>query len=172
MNTKFKIAICALVLLLLGLWLYTAQLSTRSTTFAGPEFHAKDGSDNATVYLDLTRHLGTLGFHTSASPSEFDSWAGVHIEGSKRIWFAREDGRNHKTHIYIDLDEQTVRTSVKWEVYGSHSKAESAKREAYAFALDLDSWFEGLPKPNSLPTRFRESKRQDFKDHLANNEGS
>jgi hypothetical protein len=172
MNTKLKISICALIFLLLGLWLYTAQLSTRSTTFAGPEFHARDASDNATVFSDLTRYLGTLGFHTSTSPSELDSWAGVHSEGSKRLWFAREEERNQKTHIYIDHDEQTVRTSVKWEVYGSHSKAESAEREAYALALDLDSWFERLPKPNSLPTRFREAKRQDYKDHLANNEES
>ena len=173
MKNKIKISVCVLALVFGLLWIfYFSQVSYHSTTFAGPEFHSRSADDSKVVYSELSRHLGGLGFQASASPSEFDSWAWVHSEGARRLWFSKKESRNQTTFVYVDLDEIAVRTSIKWEVYGTPQKRESAESLAYSRALDLDVWFEGLKESNALPLKFREAKRQDYQKHLAENKKS
>lgn len=168
MKNKIKILGCVLALVFGLLWIfYFGQLSYNSATFAGPEFHSRSADDSKAVYLELSRHLGGLGFQASASPSEFDTWAGIHSEGARRFWFSKKESRNQTTFVYVDVDETEVSTSIKWEVYGTHRKRESAKILAYSRALDLDAWFEGLKESNALPLKFREAKRLDYQRHLA-----
>jgi len=155
--------------LLLGLAFYMSQQSYRSTTFSGPEFHSLNASDTGAVYSELSRHLVAMGFAPSASPSDLDSWAGIHTEGATRTWFARRESRGQASYVSIDRDEVAVRTSVKWEARGSDTKLESAERLAYATALDLDAGFNVLTQPNSLPPKMREEKRRGFEEHLAGN---
>lgn len=166
MNRRIGIGICALVPLLA--WgFHRAQQSYRSTTFAGPEFHSLDGDDVGNVHAELSRYLESEGFVPSTSPSELDSWAGVHSKGGRRSWFVKRGSEAQATHICVDLDEITVRTQVKWEARGTTRKLQSAERLAYSSALDLDTWINSIKERNVLPLELRETKRQDFENHVA-----
>ena len=162
----------ALVLTLLGGWVCWAQLGVRSTTFAGPAFHSRDIGDTTSVFKDFSNHLEQIGFQGPESPSGFDSWAGVHIEGVQRIWFVKNETNKSKTFVYVDLEKTAVRTSIKWEVFGTHRKAHLAKQDAYRLALALDNWLAARKEPNELPQKFRDEKRQLFNNSLAKNEES
>jgi hypothetical protein len=173
MKDKIKILVCILALLLGLLWIfYFSRLGYASTTFAGPGFHSQNANDTRAVSSELYRHLGGLGFQASASPSEFDSWAGLHSEGASRLWFSKDESRNQTTFLYVDLEETAVRTSIKWEAYGTDRKRESAKLLAYSRALDLDAWFEGLKEANAVPQKIREEKRRNYQKHLAEDKRS
>jgi len=172
MKQKIHLAIGALLVLLVGTWIYWAQLGVRSTTFAGPDFDARNTDESSAVYSEFSHHLEQIGFRVSSSPSEFDSWAGMHSAGSKRIWYVKSVGNNQKTSVSVDLDKTALRTDVKWEVFGTHRKAQLAKKEAYRLALELDDWITARKELNEVPQRFRDQKRQSFSENLAKNQES
>lgn len=169
MKNKIGIGVCILALVA-GLLFHVGRQGCRSTTFAGPSFHSLKGDDVGTIHADLARYLQGKGFAPTASPSRLDSWAGTHTEGVKTSWFVKKEWKGQATHIRVDLDEITVRTSVKWEARGSARKIESAERLAYGTALNLDTWFNGIKATNILPPKMREEKRRDFESHLAEND--
>ena len=172
MKQKLQFAIGALVLALFGVWIYWAQLGVRSTTFAGPAFDSRDIGDTTTVFKEFSSHLEQIGFQGSESPSEFDSWAGLHSAGAHRIWFVKYESNKSKTFVYVDLEKTAVRTSIKWEVFGTHHKAQLAEQDAYRLALALDDWFAARKESNELPQKLRDEKRQWFNKGLAKNEES
>ena len=172
MKHKIHIAIGVLLLMLFGAWIYWAQLGVSSTTFCGPEFHARNSDECSTVYSAFSHHLEEIGYKGSVSPSEFDSWAGLHSEGAGRIWFEKSVSNNQKTYLYVDLEKTLVRTSIKWEVFGTHRKAQIAKQGAYKLAVDLDDWFRARKELNEVPQKFIDEKRQGFIENLARNQES
>jgi hypothetical protein len=172
MKQKIHLAIGVLLLMLFGAWIYRAQLGVRSTTFAGPDFDARNTDESAAVYSEFSRHLEQIGFRVSSSPSEFDSWAGLHSEGMSRIWFEKSESNNQKTYVSVDLEKTAVRTDVTWEVFGTHRKAQLAKQGAYKLAVDLDDWFRARKELNRVPQKFKDEKRQGFIENLAKNQES
>ena len=171
MKDRIGIGICALAVLI-ALISYESQQSYRSTTIAGPEFHSQRAGDAKTVYSELSKHLAEMGFAPLASPSQSDSWSGMHTKDATRIWFVRRESRSQATYVYADIDEIAVRTSIKWEARGFERQLESVERLAYSTALDLDTWLAGLKEPNGLPGKLREEKRRKFERHLAANRRS
>lgn len=139
----------------------------RSSTFSGPDFHAENSADCSAVFSKLTDFLDSKGFSKSPSPSEWDSWAGVHSEGANRLWFVKDEAKKGYTHLYVDLDKRHVRTSIKWGVYGSQASAREAKAGAMRLAIEVDDWIANLPEPSILPDRLKEEKRQWFESELA-----
>ena len=157
------------MLALLGVWIYWTQLGVRSELFAGPAFHSRDIGDITTIFKEFSHYLEQIGFQGSASPSDFDSWAGLHSEGDQRIWFVKNESSKDKTFVYVDLGKTAVRTSIQWEVFGTHHKAQLAEQNAYRLALTLDDWFAARKESNELPQKFKDEKRQWFNDRLTKN---
>lgn len=144
-----------------------ATLKNSSATFAGPEFHSRDTGSSATVHVDLARYLEDRGFKKTSSPSEMDSWAGVRSEGSGREWFSKKDSKRRATWVAVDVDERTVRTSVKWAAYGSDKTRRVTENGAYELALELDGWFRARTQVNALPERLMDEKRDWFTEQIA-----
>lgn len=152
---------------LFALVVWNANRGYRSETFSSTEFHAASTSDCSAVFTKFTDYLRSQGFRKTQSPSEWDSWAGVHGEGASRIWFAKGDGEDADPHIYVDLDPLHVRTSIKWGVYGNPSAARESKSRALRFAIEVDDWFASLEESNILPDRLQQGKRSWFVEELA-----
>jgi hypothetical protein len=168
MKDRIKILACVLALAfgVVVIFRFSRQ-SYQSSTFAGPEYQSLSAADSTAVCEKLSRYLGGLGFHESAAPSEWDARAGVHMEGDKRLWFSKQDSRDQTIFVYVDVGAKSVRTSIKWQAYGTERKRSEAQALAYSKALELDGWFEGLEEPNRVSPEFREAKRQDYKRHLS-----
>lgn len=146
---------------------WATTLKTSSVTFAGPEFHSRDSGSSATVHADLAGYLESRGFKKTGSPSEMDSWAGMHNEGSRREWFLKRDSKRRATWVAVDVDEWTVRTSVKWEAYGTDKTRRVTQSGAYELALELDGWFRKRPQVNALPEKLKNEKRDWFNEGIA-----
>jgi len=89
-----------------------------------------------------------------------------------RIWFEKSESNNQKTYVYVDLEKTAVRTSIKWEVFGTHRKAQIAKQGAYKLAVALDDWFLARKELNEVPQKIKDGKRQGFIENLAKNQES
>ena len=156
----------------LAFFFWRAQLNFASTTFAGPEFHAQDSTTCEAVFKQFDEHLREIGFRSSNSPSEMDSFFGIHSDTSTRIWYERLESKHKKIYVYVELDDRHVRTSIKWENFGTRKSARSAEGAAYQFALKLDEWFSLLSEPNARPKRLIKKKRDWFIEELAKTEES
>lgn len=168
MKAKTASEILALVLVaFLGVTFWVSSRGYSSSTFAGSSFHGTSEADRSRVYSEFERFLESEGFRKTSSPSETDSWAGVHGEESQRVWFSRSTGRREQLFLYVDLDMTHIRTSVKWEHRGFNSGADNARTEALRFALLVDDWISRIPEENELPDRFQKKTRQWFEAEIA-----
>ena len=162
------LAILVLSCALVGFAIWSADRGYRSETFSGSAFFASSESDCTRVYAAFESFLKTQGFRPAQSPSEFDSWTGVHSEGAKRIWYALpKGGKNRDLHLYVDLDARHVRTSIKWQIAGSRKSARLAKEEGLRFALAVDEWFKERPERQAAPKDVLEDKTQWIETRLA-----
>lgn len=166
MKERVAIGVCLAVT---GIWLLLVlgNYGYRSTSFAGPGFHASSPADSRTVFAALTKQLTGMGFTSSTSPYGSGFTPGVSTVGATNSWFVRELSRGQAIHVRVEADEHGVRTSMKWESRGFRWQARSTKRLAYSEALALDTWFAGRREPNEIPLKFREEKRQYFEEKLA-----
>lgn len=168
MKAKTPSVIVALVLVgLLGVTFWVSNRGYSSSSFAGSSFHAASETDCSKVYSEFERFLDSEGFHKRSSPSDTDSWAGVHSEESQRVWFSRSTGGGEQLYLYVDLDLTHMRTSIKWEHRGFKDGSRNARSEALRFALLVDDWTSRIPEENLLPDRFQMKKRQWFETELA-----
>jgi hypothetical protein len=147
--------VIALVAVLAAVF-WRAQLGSASATFYGPEFHAREATTSAAIFTDFSEHLQKVGFASTDSPSTVDSWVGDDNEGLKRFRFEREESNNQKLYVYADVDEKHVRTSFRWENFGTRKSSDLAERVAYQLALDLDDWFRARTEDNRLPIEIRD----------------
>ncbi|CAA6678836.1 MULTISPECIES: hypothetical protein [unclassified Lentimonas] len=168
MKSKHVSVILVLVLVaILGTKFWVSGRGYSSATFAGSSFHAESAADCMKVYSEFEDFLTLAGFSRTSSPSELDSWAGVHSEEGQRVWFSRPAGRGEQLYLYVDLDATHIRTSIKWEYHGFKKGAAAAQREALRFALEVDGWMGTIPEYNELPERFRVEKRQGLVARIA-----
>lgn len=166
MKERVVSGVCV-VLATIALFLYFTGHDYRSTSFAGPSFHARSSADSLAVFTKLSRQLSGMGYTPGASPFSSGFSPGVHSVGATSHWFVRKVSSRQAIHVRVDVDDSTVRTTLRWESRGSAWQAHSVERVALSEALDLDTWFAGLQEPNELPGRLVEEKRRYFEQKLA-----
>ena len=134
-----KLATGVLLVLVAGMGIHRAQQGVRSTTFAGPGFHARNPDDGAAVNAAFSRHIEQMGFKKSPSPSGFDSWAGVHSEGEKRSWYVKSDSRHQKTYVDVALDRNYRTNHRIFFTYVRNVDADTAALAVASAVLDEDA---------------------------------
>jgi hypothetical protein len=137
-----------------------------SATFAGNDFILNTPDDTEIVYTEFKDYLSKKGFYATQSPSDFDSWTGVHSDKSERYWFRNNAEKNQGTYIYIDLSDHAIRTSIKWEAYGFRSDQRNAKETAYLLAIELNDWFSLRPEKNHHQLLDYQMKQKSFEEQI------
>ena len=172
LRTFLILVVVASLLIAAFITLYRATAwGYSSSTFAASSFHSLSESDRLKVFAEFENFMEAEGFISTSSPSEFDSWAGVHSAESKRIWFSRPTSGKSKLYLYADLDTRALRTSIKWEHNGFQSGADNAKREALDFAIRVNDWIAKLPEVNHLPARHQSRNRQSLVNQVEKLDG-
>ena len=167
MNLKHKLLTVGLVLIgFLVWWQYHSTHGNRATTFAGSSFHAESEEDLDSVFTEFESFMKAQGFSRSASPSEMDSWAGLHSENSERVWFSHPRDGATILYLYVDLGPQDLQTMIKWEHHSSIGGPGNSQRKALEFALAVDDWIFERPETNKWPGASQRSKRQWITDRI------